>query len=92
VRALWFLKKYLVVVVEEVEPLGPMRGSFLKKEDSVGRRVRDSMTGGQIDGLFMIILASENLYARNTSFIEARSAALLAQQIEATHSEGTSLL
>jgi hypothetical protein len=30
VRALWFLKKDFVVIVEEVEPLGPMRGSFLK--------------------------------------------------------------
>lgn len=62
-RALRFLKKDLVVVVEEVEPLGPMRGSFLKEEDSVGRRVWDSMTGGQIDGLFVIVLASEDLYA-----------------------------
>ena len=52
----------------------------------------DSMTGGQIDGLFMIILASEDFDARNTTLIKARSAALLAQQIEATHSEGTGLL
>ena len=50
------------------------------------------MTGGQIDGLFVIVLIPEDLYARNTSFIEARSAALLAQQIEATNSESTSFL
>jgi hypothetical protein len=30
VWALRFLKKDLIVVVEEVEPLGPLRGSFLK--------------------------------------------------------------
>ena len=30
VRALRFLKKDFVVIVEEVEPLGPLRGSFLK--------------------------------------------------------------
>jgi hypothetical protein len=92
VRALRFLKKNLVVVVEEVEPLGPLRASFLKKEDSVGRRVWDSMAGRQINGLFVIVLTSEDLNARNTAFIEASSVALLAQQIEATHSEGTSLL
>jgi hypothetical protein len=44
------------------------------------------MAGGQINGLFVIVLASEDLYARNTPFIKASSAALLAQQIEATHS------
>jgi hypothetical protein len=87
-----FLKKDLVVVVEEVEPLGPLRGSFLKKEDSVGRRVWDSMTGGKIDGLFVIVLAPEDLNARNTAFIEARTAALLTQQIKPTYSESTRLL
>jgi hypothetical protein len=50
------------------------------------------MTGGQIDGLFVIVLAPEDLNARNTAFIEARSAALLAKQIETTHSEGARLL
>ena len=92
VWALRFLKKYLIVVVEEVERLGPLRASFLKKEDGVGRRVWDSMTGGQIDGLFVIILAPEDLNARNTALIEARTAALLTQQIEATHSERTRFL
>ena len=50
------------------------------------------MAGGQIDGLFMIVLTSEDLNARNTAFIEARSVTLLAHEIEATHSEGTCLL
>ena len=50
------------------------------------------MTGGQIDGLFVIVLTPENLNARNTAFIEARTAALLTTQIEATHSEGARLL
>ena len=92
VRALRFLKKYLIVVVEEVERLGPLRASFLKKEDGVGRRVWDSMTGGPIDGLFVIVLAPEDLNARNTAFIEARTAALLTQQIKPTYSESTRLL
>jgi hypothetical protein len=50
------------------------------------------MRGGQIDGLFMIVLTPEDLNARNTAFIKARTTALLTQQIEPTHSEGASLL
>ena len=92
VRALRFLKKDLIVVVEEVERLGTLRATFLKKEDGVGRRVWDSMTGGQIDGLFVIFLTPEDLNARNTAFIESRTTALLTQQIEPTHSESTRLL
>ena len=50
------------------------------------------MRGGQIDGLFMIVLTPEDLNARNTAFIKARAAAFFAQQIEATHSESKRLL